>query len=137
MTRRTFLKSLLVVTSSLPFLTVTRQSMPEDTDAMEKEILLQTSPVAGFQFYDGEGIWSVLRPGDCLELIPEPGNPFDEHAVKVIWWDNQLGYLPKRENSVVFQMLQRGEPIMAKISHLQDSTNPWERITIEITLVRG
>ena len=37
--------------------------------------------IAGLQYYDVLEIWKELKIGEVLELIPEPENRFDKHAV--------------------------------------------------------
>ncbi|KJR99310.1 MAG: hypothetical protein VR65_17925 [Desulfobulbaceae bacterium BRH_c16a] len=100
-----------------------------------REILLQTVPVAGFQFYDGDRLWDRLHPNDSLQLVPEPENPHDHQAVKVIWNDNQLGYVPRRDNTAISQMLSRRQPVIARIGELQQSHDPWARLTMNIYMV--
>jgi hypothetical protein len=56
-------------------------------------------------------------------------------AVAVYFKTKKLGYVPRAENRVVAQMLDRGEYLEANISELWASENPWERILINITLV--
>jgi hypothetical protein len=102
-----------------------------------KEILLQTSPVAGFQFYDGDLLWNTLHPNDPLLLVPDPANPYDEQAVKVLWNDNQLGYVPRQDNTAISQMLARGQVLVARIGEKQESADPWERLTMNIYLMQG
>lgn len=137
MTRRQFLKTLIFSASSLPFLTIPGNSAENDPEASVNEILLQTSSVAGFQFYDGDHVWPAMQTGDQLTLVAEPDNEYDPQAVKVMWWEKQLGYLPCRENTTVYQMLRRGESVTARISRLQRSQDPWQRVRIEVSLIRS
>lgn len=136
MQRRAFLKTLFSVFSALPFLV--RPALTHAGDkAASKEVLLQTSPVAGFQFYNGEKLWNRLKPGAILQLVAEPDNPHDSQAVKVMFDADQLGYVPRRENTAISQMLVRGQALVARISELRQSTAPWARITMNIYLVQG
>lgn len=41
-------------------------------------ILVQSSPLAGFQYHAGAELWGELKVGDALTLTREPDNPFDE-----------------------------------------------------------
>ncbi len=136
MQRRTFFKSLF---SAVPALSLFGLVEPLAVRAKQSrsEVLLQTSPVAGFQYYDGDLLWDTLRQDDVLRLVPEPENQHDDQAVKVMWNDNQLGYIPRRDNTAISQMLQRGQPLIARIGELQQSSNPWERVTMHTYLVQG
>lgn len=136
MQRRIFLKWLVNALSALSLLTLGKKSAAA-TVTTKNEILLQTSPFAGFPFYDGDRLWDTLRPNDPLLLVPEPENPHDEQAVKVMWTDNQLGYVPRHDNTTISQMLVRGQALGARISELQESADPWARLTMNIFLVQG
>jgi hypothetical protein len=136
MQRRLFLKSLFKALSALSFITLTKKPAAAIIPST-REILLQTSPIAGFQFYDGDLLWNSLRPNDPLQLVPEPENPHDDQAVKVMWNDNQLGYVPRRDNTAISQMLNRRQRLIARIGGLQQSNDPWVRITMNIYMVQG
>lgn len=136
MQRRIFLKTLISVLPALPILVRPTVSNAWSKPA-PKEVLLQTSPVAGFQFYDDEELWSRLKLGATLLLVAEPNNPHDPQAVKVMHGTNQLGYIPRRNNTAVSQMLIRNQPLIARITSLKRSRDPWERIAVDILLVAG
>ena len=97
-------------------------------------ILVQQSPLAGFQYYRGEALWPRLAPGQRLELRREPDNPHDPRAVRVLWRGQALGYLPRRENTAVSQMLDRGQRLETRIAALRESADPWQRLRLEIRL---
>lgn len=97
-------------------------------------LVLQESPVAGFQFHAGEAVWPALRVGTPLRLEPEPGNRHDARAVAVYFGDTQLGYLPRDENVAVSQMLDRGERLHARIVRLSPGPDPWERVRVIVEL---
>jgi len=98
------------------------------------EVLLQTSPLAGFQYHQGERLWSRLRTGQPLVLQREEDNPYDGKAVMVLWNGKKLGYVPRAANVAVSQMLDRGQTLRARITGLKDSSNPWERIQMDILM---
>jgi len=76
-------------------------------------ILIQSSPLAGFQFHEGKLVWDQLKVGDVLMLVREPDNPHDAHAVRVHWNGHMLGMCrePKtmrwRGNSTAATSLKR------------------------------
>lgn len=111
-------------------------SSPTDTPSQSHTFtLLQTSPVAGFQYYDGETVWRNLAVGDAVQLVREPDNRHDEYAIEVYWKDRKLGYVPRVANRTLAQMLDRGQTLTAKIANRQSAENPWERLEIEIGLI--
>jgi hypothetical protein len=103
--------------------------------AAGRSVLIQESPIAGFQFHRGDAIWSSLGVGEELKLVRESSNPHDDDAVAVYFQKEKLGYVPRSENGAVAQMLDRGESLEARISKLVTAEDPWERIRISIILV--
>jgi hypothetical protein len=97
-------------------------------------ILVQSSPLAGFQYYEGKALWAQMKPGDLLALVREPDNPHDPLAVRVEWNGHKLGYLPRRENQAVARQLDHGNPLQARIVRLVKHRDPWKRIELEVFL---
>ena len=97
-------------------------------------ILLQDSPLAGFQYHAGRAVWPQLRVGDALALVREPDNPHDPRAVRIDWQGRTLGYVPRRENADVARLLDNGQPLEARISRLAEGRDPWSRVRFEIRL---
>lgn len=129
MSRRAFLKSLtaLVGGFALPTLVHAKQ--------VSSQKVLQHSPLAGFQYHHGEALWPQLAAGQLLQLVREPGNRYDDRAVRVEWQGRKLGYIPRLDNAAVSQLLDRGERLEAVIAWLNESSNPWERIGVEVRWV--
>ena len=100
--------------------------------AAEARIIVQQSPLAGFQYYDGKVLWDNMRVGDTLTLVREPQNPHDTNAVRVDWNGQSLGYGPRRDNRDVARQLDRGAPVQARIVNLKEARNPWQRVEYEI-----
>ncbi len=97
-------------------------------------ILVQSSPLAGFQYYEGKALWEQMRIGDALTLVREPDNSHDPLAVRVEWKGNKLGYVPRRENQAVARQLDHGNPLEARIVRLVKHRDPWKRIEFEVFL---
>jgi hypothetical protein len=100
-------------------------------------VLMQTSPVAGFQYHEGETVWALLRSGQALKMVREPGNRFDERAIRLDWQDQKIGYVPARDNAAVSQLLDRGERLSAVITQLREANNPWDRIEFAVYWTPG
>ena len=103
--------------------------------ADDRSVLIQNSPVAGFQFHRGDSVWPTLSVGAPLALKREPHNSHDTNAVAVYCHNHKLGYVPRGENSAIAQMLDRGERLTATITKLSEGEDPWERIRFNISLV--
>ena len=99
------------------------------------KIPVQSSPLAGSQYYSANRVWGEIRIGDRLSLAREQDNRHDRNAVRVEWNGQKLGYVPRAENRAVAQALDTGEQLEAKVSRLRDDPDPWRRIEFEIFLV--
>jgi hypothetical protein len=97
-------------------------------------ILVQNSPLAGFQFHEGKQLWKELKVGDALTLVREPDNPHDPRAVRVDWNGHVLGYVPRAENEAVARQLDRGNRLEARIVRMNKNRDPWKRIEFEVFL---
>jgi hypothetical protein len=100
--------------------------------AAEARIIIQQSPLAGFQYYDGKVVWDNMRVGDTLALVREPQNPHDVNAVRVEWNGQPLGYVPRRDNRDVARQMDHGAPVKARIVKLKQARNPWQRVEFEV-----
>ena len=98
-------------------------------------VLVQSSPLAGSQYYAVGRVWSELKPGDRLELVREADNRHDRHAVRVDWRGQPLGYVPRAENRAVARALDAGERLEGRVSRLRDDPDPWRRVEFDILLV--
>ena len=99
-----------------------------------RQIELQRSPVAGFQYHQGEVVWPMLAVGTSLTLVREPENQYDPRAVRVDWQGHKLGYVPRIDNAAVSHLLDSDQVVAATIVSLKDSTNPWDRIEFAVLL---
>jgi HIRAN domain-containing protein len=93
---------------------------------------VQSSPLAGFQFYSGKGLWERMQVGDELVLVREPDNLHDSNAVRVEWLGEKLGYIPRHENADVARQMDHGALIKARIVKLLEHRNPWQRMQFEV-----
>jgi hypothetical protein len=99
------------------------------------KILVQSSPLAGSQYYALAEIRGELKLGDRLTLKREPDNRHDRNAIRVDWNGRQLGYVPRAENRAVAAALDRGERLEARISRLREEPDPWRRVEFEVYLI--
>lgn len=101
-------------------------------DAQTVKLLVQSSPLAGFQYHAAKELWPELKVGDALTLVREPDNRHDSNAVRVEWHGRVLGYLPRAENRAVAAEMDRGAVVSGRIARLQEHRNPWQRLLIEV-----
>ncbi len=107
---------------------------PAAKAAATGRVELQRSPVAGFQYHQGEAAWPLLVVGAPLRLVREPDNAYDRRAVRVEWRGRKLGYVPRVDNAAVSHLLDAGHALQAEIVSLSESDNPWDRVEFAIHL---
>jgi len=95
-------------------------------------LLIQSSPLAGSQYYALDEIRPQLRVGDRLELIREADNRHDRYAIRVEWQGHPLGYVPRSENRALARAMDAGDRLSARVSSLSDNKNPWRRLAFEV-----
>ncbi|MBD3351350.1 MAG: hypothetical protein GF364_07665 [Candidatus Lokiarchaeota archaeon] len=61
-------------------------------------------------YYTGNGYYIKGLPKKSqLDLVPEPENKYDDHAVKVMHEGKKLGYIPKGENRRIFKTIRESK----------------------------
>lgn len=92
--------------------------------------------VAGWYFYQGEQIFNTLRVGQILVLEPEPDNPHDPYAVRVLTQDGiQLGYIPMTHSAGISRLLMSGEALSSRIIETNPPPAPSkQRVKVKIGL---
>jgi hypothetical protein len=104
----------------------------EEVHAGTVRILVQSSPLAGSQYYRLDELQRNIRVGDALELEHEPDNRHDRNAVSVRWRGQALGYLPRKENRAVAKAIDDGESVRAAVENLTADADPWKRLRISV-----
>ena len=100
--------------------------------AAEAVIIVQRSPLAGFRHYAGGEVLRDLKPGDRLELVREPENPYDANAVRVEWRGVTLGYVPRSDNAAVARQMDRGVALAARLAAARQNLNRSVRLEFEV-----
>jgi len=86
--------------------------------------------IAGLEYYESYKIQRKLQIGDKLKLKTEPNNRFDENAVEIYYKKYKLGYIPKRANYSIAQILNKGYNIF-KI-YIQDINEEGIKVVVVI-----
>ncbi len=73
--------------------------------------------------------------GDRLELVREPENLHDPLAVALRWRGEPIGYVPRRVNAQIAQLLDAGEPLLCQITRIDEQADLWERVELSIRQV--
>jgi HIRAN domain. len=67
-----------------------------------------TFHIAGFTYWDGLEVFEELKVGTELTIEAEPDNRHDPNAVKILFNETMLGYIPRDENEAISKFLQLG-----------------------------
>ena len=102
------------------------------THAESVRMLIQSSPLAGSQYYALGAQWQQMRVGDPLTLVREPDNRHDRHAIRVEWRGHKLGYVPRAENRAVAAAMDQGDKLVARIAKVIEHPDPWQRVRFEV-----
>ena len=106
--------------------------LPVRVAAQQVRLLVQSSPLAGFNYHQAPEVWRDMRVGDALKLEREPDNVHDAKAISVQWRGHKLGYVPRAHNAALAWAMDRGESLHARVSRLQPHRNPRQRIEFEV-----
>lgn len=107
-------------------------AMPLRAPAQQVKLLVQSSPLAGFNYYQAPEVWRGMRVGDTLMLEREPDNVHDGRAISVRWQGHKLGYVPRAQNAALAWAMDRGDTLDARVSRLQPHRNPRKRMEFEV-----
>lgn len=111
-------------------------ALPANTLTKEPDMQITIqSTLAGAKFRPQAARATLLELGigDMLRLEPEPENPYDPRAVKVIspldTLPEHLGYIARADNPAVFAALQAGTTIECKIIAFASALAPVLELT--------
>jgi hypothetical protein len=138
MERRTFLARILHLAglAAVPSVGVASASAMSARAESSEPLLLQTSPVAGFQYHQGETLWPEIQEGCVLTLTREPDNRHDQRAIRIEWQGKKLGYVPRIDNAALASLMDRDHMLVARVNAKRESLDPWQRLELDVYLVR-
>ena len=101
----------------------------------ERDIFLFDTFVAGTTYIEGiDELEPYIQEGDKLTFIREPGNPYDENAIRIQNRDGvKLGYVPKKDNIVFARLMDAGKLLFGKVS-AKEYAGRWLKIDIQVYL---
>jgi len=107
-------------------------ALADRAPAQQVRLLVQSSPLAGFNYHQAPELWRNMQIGDALKLEREPDNVHDARAISVHWRGHKLGYVPRAHNTALAWAMDHGENLDARVSRLQPQRNPRKRIEFEV-----
>ncbi|EGY24595.1 hypothetical protein DA2_3211 [Desulfovibrio sp. A2] len=80
-------------------------------------------PVAGVTHVNNDGVGRQnilrhMRQWEAVDIIPEPDNPHDPNALRIMAGMGQIGYIPKEQAAIIADWMRHGWGAMAKLSAL-------------------
>ena len=101
----------------------------------EKENIVRDFYVAGARFHELPKVIHDLSIGNTLKLVPEPTNPYDPNAIKIIYETFEksafLGYVPAKFSSEISALMEISK-LECEITELNPSAKPWEMCKVAI-----
>lgn len=98
------------------------------------------SHLAGFSFSEGVFVFDQLKIWSELQLVLEPENPYDAHAVALYFKKTKIGYIPRVNNKEISKLLEAGyaDLFTAKINRISPEEDPENQIGVVVFLkVKG
>lgn len=110
-----------------------------------KKTFLTECHIAGRQYYDASEVWDQLKIGTKLHLVADLNNRYDNTAVAICYQNPEngevahLGYVPRCENSEIFNFLNMGwnEIFECRISKISPDSHYEHQLRIIISILKN
>lgn len=93
--------------------------------------------IAGVQYAEASECADELEEGMELALIPEPENPYDVNAIKIVYegedCEYRLGYVPAKKSAEVGAFLITADEPQCLLTKISRAAKTWERYFVEIS----
>lgn len=92
--------------------------------------------IAGFTYWDGLEVFDELKIGTRLKLEAEPTNGHDPNAVKILYGETMLGYIPRGENEEISKFLQLGyaELFSVKVNRSNTEAHTEKQVSVTVKI---
>ena len=92
--------------------------------------------IAGFTYWNGLEVFDKLKIGTKLHLEAEPTNRYDPNAVKILYEETLLGYIPRGSNEEISKFLQLGYTGLfeMRINRITPDTHPEKQISVTVRI---
>ena len=96
--------------------------------------MLNTTLAGTAAIEDYRHVLDELHPSDTLELVRDPANESDEHAVALIdSKGRKVGFLPRGDNETVSNLMDAGKQLFAQVANI-DEKHHWAEVAITVFL---
>jgi len=123
---------LRVLLAGALFLPAAAIPAPAHAEPPHPRLVVQESPLAGFQFHQGPVLEAAFSVGDRLQLQRDRDHPADPRAVAVYWGQFLIGYLPAADTAVVAPLLDHGARLSARIVGLRPGA-PGQQLRLQVS----
>lgn len=93
--------------------------------------------VAGFTYYEGPFLFNDLVVGTKLKLKRDKNNKYDPEAIKILYQNVKIGYVPRNCNSTLNKLLKIGfKGIECIITRIDPIANTENQITVATYFIK-
>jgi hypothetical protein len=95
-------------------------------DAKVRLCYLYSGSINGTMHYNASEVYGQMKHNDLLTLRLEPTNKHDHRAIEVLWQGHKLGYVPRTDNKVLYNLMKDGTPVVARLKKME--AKPWDEL---------
>ena len=103
-----------------------------------KQEYLLGCAIAGFTYYRGVTMLGDLKPGTTLKLKRDKNNKYDPQAVMIKCNGEKIGYIPKRDNAIIYKLLKVGyKGLTCIMQRVKPDAHTEEMVQVAVFLTGG
>ena len=88
--------------------------------------------IAGVQFHQAKTVINEIEVGDEILMEPEPSNKYDPNAIKLMYGDTMLGYVPAKFSGSVSAFLETADDPICEITYVNPKAKTYEQLKVII-----
>ena len=101
-----------------------------------KEIFLQDITIAGTGYCEEiDTVFDQLTIDCILRLQRDPNNKYDENAIGIYFGNWRVGWVPRKQNTVVAHLMDAGKNCCMRVKNLDSDQDDWKRIEGQIIMI--
>jgi len=94
--------------------------------------------IAGFKYYEGVFVFSDFEVGQQLEMVTDPTNQYDDHAVELHFKGKKIGFIPRNQNYSISKLLLAGHHVFeAVVQQVSPHENPERQVRVGIFISKA
>lgn len=90
--------------------------------------------LSGLSHHDYELLARQIEPGDEIELERDASNRYDDFAIKALYAEAQIGWIPKGQNEILARLLDAGLDVRAKVISHEKSKSLDQRVYVAVCI---